>query len=427
MKRRVLIAGAGPVGCLVARVFAERGFQVDLYDKRSTARTPSSGRTINLSISPRGIAALDHFGVGHAVLAASVPMCARVFHPLRGAAHKQPYGHPDWRTYSIERDTLNEILLSAALRSSEVRVHWGHTCLHADLNGPALIVRDPDGRLDVAEGDLIIGADGSASAVRSALLCLPHVSFAKSVFPGAYRELALRSQGGNAIHIWPRGDFFLAALPNLDGGMRGTLVIPDSRRHEISRPDTILRFLNQYLPDILPDLAESPEQISQKPFGEIVTVRCEQYHLAGRLLLMGDAAHAMVPFMGQGVNFGLEDCLVLARLMDEHGMQLDRAFDSFTRFRVPEALACSDLSEWNLKELLGGRPNSNPANPPLVVEVNFSGQPCATIAARTIPGWSPRVNGHDSLPASTAGDVGDGITAAACGESLSPAAFLRDL
>src|SRR5262249_57182876 len=309
-----------------------------------------------------GIGALDRFGVGEAVRKVSVPMVARAFHPRRQDVWIQPYGKPEWMTYSITRDDLNQALLTLVRRRPDVRIHRGYVCLHADLNQPTLTMRSLNGRVKTVTADLIVGADGVASAVRSALLRVPRTNFAKMVFPGGYRELTLRGAAGdfpfcgNAIHIWPRGDFFMVALPNRDRTLRGTLVLPDDRTRELRTAAALDAFLKTYFPDILPHLTETAEELLQRPVGEIVTVRCEVLHYAGSVLLLGDAAHAVVPFMGQGVNLGLEDCGVLAGVLDQHGADLERAFAAVTEQRLPEGLACADLSEWNYKELTSGRP-----------------------------------------------------------------------
>lgn len=397
-KKRAAVVGAGPVGCLAAEVLASRGFQVDLFDKRSTLDQTAEGRSINLSISPRGMDALDRFGVGRAVRAVSVPMVARAFHPAHQEISIQPYGKPDWMTYSISRGELNQILLTRAELRPDVRVHLGQACLHADLDRPRLTMRSQEGEVRTIEADLIVGADGVASAVRSAIQRLPRTNFAKIVFPGGYRELTLRSASGdfpfyaNAIHIWPRGDLFMVALPNRDRTLRATLVLPSHQGQALRTVETMNSFLKTRFPDILPHLAESAEELLQKPLGDIVTVRCEVFHHAGSMLLLGDAAHAVVPFMGQGVNLGLEDCVALQESLDEYGDDMERAFAAMNKRRVPEGLACADLSEWNFKELTSGRlVKTAPGEESLVSQVNFSGLTYRRVAERTIPNWCPRV------------------------------------
>lgn len=399
-RKRAAVIGAGPVGCLAAEVLASRGFQVDVYDKRPAFEASAGGRSINLSLNPRGMAALDRFEAGAAVRRVSVPMKARAFHPLHQEVSIQPYGKPEWMTYSITRDELNQTLLTRLTRDDRrpgVRIHWGYACLHADLNKRALTMRS-GATVKTVTADVIVGGDGAASAVRSALLRVPRSNFAKTVFPGGYRELTLRSDSGefpfyaNAIHIWPRGDFFMVALPNRDRTFRGTLVLPDQRVRELHNTEAMRAFLETHFPDILPHLEETAEDLVRKPLCEIVTVRCDALHHAGSVLLLGDAAHTVVPFMGQGVNIGLEDCCVLAGLFEEHGDDLERVFAAVAERRLPEGLACADLSEWNYKELTCGRPiAAGPAEESLVSQVNFSGLSYRNVAERAIPNWCPRV------------------------------------
>jgi len=399
-KKHVVITGAGPVGCLAAEVFASRSFNVDIYEKRPAAGAVTEGghRTVNLSLNPRGMRALDRVGLGAAVRGASVPMVARAFHSPRGEVRIQTYGRPEWQTYSITREELSSQLLGLVRRRPNVSVHFGYTCLDVDLKRRVLTMRGPDNGLISVEADLIVGADGVTSTVRSSLLRVPRINFTKTVSPGGYRELTLRGNDGdfpfcgNAIHIWPRGNFFMVALPNRDGTLRGTLILPDKLVRELRTPEAMETFLTQYLPDILPYLAETPAELLRKPVGDMITVRCGQFHHSDAVLLLGDAAHAVVPFMGQGVNIGLEDCIVLAEVMEEHGQDLEKAFACVTRRRLSEALACADLSEWNLQELVSGTPTpTGPVSDSLVSRVNFSGLAYAAVAARVIPDWRPRV------------------------------------
>jgi kynurenine 3-monooxygenase len=184
----------------------------------------------------------------------------------------------------------------------------------------------------------------------------------------------------------------MVALPNRDRTFRATLVIPDDRARELRTTESMDAFLKNYFPDILPHLAETTEELLRRPVGEIVTVRCEVFHHAGSALLLGDAAHAVVPFMGQGVNIGLEDCAVLAGLLEEHGSDLEGAFAALTERRLPEGLACADLSAWNYRELTSGRVVATaPVEESLVSQVNFSGLSYRRVAERTLPNWSPRV------------------------------------
>jgi kynurenine 3-monooxygenase len=185
----------------------------------------------------------------------------------------------------------------------------------------------------------------------------------------------------------------MVALPNRDRTLRGTLVLPDDRAQELRSAEAMNAFLETQFPDILPHLAQTAKELVQRPVSEIVSVRCEVLHHAGTALLLGDAAHAVVPFMGQGVNIGLEDCAVLAGLFDEHGAaDLERVFAALAERRLPEGLACADLSEWNYKELTSGGPvAATHAEDPLVSQVNFSGLSYRKVAERVLPNWSPRV------------------------------------
>jgi kynurenine 3-monooxygenase len=401
--RRVAVVGAGPVGCAAAEIMASRGFGVDLYERREVkpGSADHEGRTINLSLSPRGMRTLDRLGVGDAVRARSVPMVARAFHPRAGGLVVQPYGAPEHRTFSIARDELNRLLLEHALLRPEVRLHDRHLCYELDVFSNHLVFKCPDGQIDAVDADVVVGADGVASEVRTALIRAPRVDFTKLAFAGGYRELTVLARDGDyafrgdAIHIWPRGDFFMVALPNLDKRLRATLVLPDARLAALDTPDALAAFLREQLPDAAPHLAESADQLLLRPVGDIVTVRVGACHWRDRVVLLGDAAHSVVPFMGQGVNLGLEDCAVFADLLDEQQGDLGSVFAELTRRRVPEGLACADLSMSNFRELVSGDgvevPSGETAAASVVARVNFVEQSYQSVARQTLANWAPRV------------------------------------
>lgn len=393
---RAAIIGAGPVGCVAALILARHGFVVDLYEKRQTLSQPTQ-RSINLSLNPRGQRALQRVGAWETIREASVYMEARAFHTRAGDITLQRYGDPGWRTYSIGRGELNQRLLSLVQRNPSVRVHYGCTCLDVALGG-RLVFQRPDLSVEICHADLIVGTDGAASEVRTTLMRVPSFELAKTAWRGGYRELTLRPKGGdfafypNAIHIWPRGDFFMVALPNQDRTLRATLILPEAKSQTLQAPEDLRALFREQLPDIVPHLSESPEEILQKPFGEIATVRCGSLHFKDKILLLGDAAHAVVPFMGQGVNLGLEDCQVLDELMEKPGQKLEEIFTLFQQRRLAEVLACADLSAWNFHELVSGRPPTQVAGAPSpVAQVNFSGKSYQSLAEQFLPGWRPKV------------------------------------
>jgi kynurenine 3-monooxygenase len=384
------VVGAGPVGSLMAGALARRGHQVTLYERLTDPADDRGGcRTINLSLSPRGLAALDRAGLGDPVRARSIPMVARVFHPLGRDPVVQPYGSPCWRTYSIARAELTRILLKFAVEQEKVAVCPGHECLHADLGAGELVLRDAGGVLRRERHDLVIGADGAGSAVRAALVRTPRVSFAKHVFGGGYRELALTSGAPReAIHIWPRGSFFMVGLPKADGGLRCTLVLGDEELARLTSARALEELLASQFPDAFDRLDASPEELVARPVGAITSVRLGVFHYRDRALVAGDAAHAVVPFMGQGVNLGLEDCDTFLRLLDEGPVDLGTCLEEYTRLRLPESLACADLSARNYVELVSGATSVARS---VVAEVNFSGRSYRAIAEEALPGWRPEV------------------------------------
>ena len=363
--RHVVIVGAGPVGCLLARLMARRGYRIDVYDSRPEIplSEPSMGsRSINLSLSPRGMKALRHAGLEDAILNAAVPMRMRVLHDAAGRQATFAYGKEHWRTYSIERNRLNRILALAAAETGAVRFHYEQRCLHYDTSANTVLFADAAGMQKSVQADLVVAADGAYSAIRTALTRQPQFDYTQQWNANGYKELTFRPIEGEyafepgAIHIWARNGFFMIALPNTDRTFRGTLVMPlqgESSFASLDTPEKIEAFLSVQFPDAFPHLCGSMEEFLQKPIGNMVTVRCGSYHWRDSVVLMGDAAHAMTPFMGQGVNMGLEDCQIFEGLLERYQDDLSQALPAYTAVRRQDGEAAADLSLANFAELAG--------------------------------------------------------------------------
>ncbi|RMG18007.1 MAG: FAD-dependent monooxygenase [Planctomycetota bacterium] len=357
-----VVVGAGPVGCVLASLLARRGEEVVVYEKRPDMRRESisAGRSINLVLTRRGLRALELLGLERQVLALTVPVLGRRIHPPGGGeARFQPYGKDEREcNYSVSRGELNMRLLDEA-EARGVRIRFREELVDADFDAMRLRFRGPEGEHEV-EAARVYGCGGAPCAVRAALCRRPGYEDSLTPLEHGYKELTFPpaagggfAMDGGALHIWPRGDHFLMGLPNRDGSFTGTLYL---RREgepsfaSLSDGARVRSFFEEHYADAIPLLADLSEFLAN-PTGTLGTVRCNRWNLEDRVLLVGDAAHAIVPFFGQGLNCGFEDCAVLARLLDEHGDDLAEAFAAFVRERKPNADAIADMALENFVEM----------------------------------------------------------------------------
>lgn len=365
MSDRVLVVGAGLVGSLVALYLADRGHQVEIVERHGDPRNRfvTAGRSINLTLCERGFVALDRLGLGEEVRAITVPCYGRVMHGRDGALEAQPYGSRREAIYSVSRRELNRLLLSFALARPNVHCRFEQICLEVDLDRPAVLSKDlASGTAVWLEADRLIGTDGAYSRVRAALqnhrghrfdLDLEHLD-------QAYKELrapadAVRAAGLdlNALHIWPRGHYMLIAFPNLDGSLTVALHLPylGNPSHASIRTAADLEALfERDFPDALALLPNLEQEFFANPEASMVTVRCRPWRYLDRALVLGDAAHAIVPSYGQGANCGFEDCSVLADCLDQEPTWAE-AFEAFEEARKPNADAIAQLALEHFQEL----------------------------------------------------------------------------
>ena len=363
MSKFVLI-GSGLAGGLLAAYLGRRGYDVDLYERRGDPREGSmlEGRSINLALSTRGIHALEQIGIANEVLQHAIPMRGRMIHEKSGALHFAPYDvDPNKHINSIGRAALNMTVIEAAQRSPNVRVHFNHKCTNVDLDDATAHLETPSGKVD-AQGDAVIGVDGAFSAVRQSMeLNVPNFQYDESYLAHGYKELAIPpSPNGswqmekNALHIWPRKSFMMIALPNPDGSFTCTLFweFEGPRSFASTRTDDdIRRFFGEEFPDAVPLMPNLVDDFKINPTGSLVTIRCAPWNYEDKVALVGDAAHAVVPFYGQGMNAAFEDCVVLDECLGKFPEDRQRAFAEYFNRRKTNADALADLALGNFIEM----------------------------------------------------------------------------
>ncbi len=364
--RPVAVVGGGLAGSLMAVALADRGYKVDVYERRADMRLhdDGGGRSINLALSERGLSALRSVGLEERARALCIPMRGRMIHTVDGQTHLQPYGQEDQYINSISRKLLNELLMDAAQARGQVAFHFEQRCDGYDPETGALHLHDlKQDRSYSAHPQVILGADGAGSPVRQAMQRhVTRFNMALEYLPHGYKELSIppgpdgRHQlEPNALHIWPRSDFMMIALPNLDGSFTCTLFLAfegDAQCFaKLQTPDDVEAFFHAHFGDARPLMTTLHEDFFKNPTGSLGTVRCAPYHHADLALILGDAAHAIVPFYGQGMNAAFEDCEVLASLIDAYGGRWGEVLPRFTQARKANADAIADLAMYNYVEM----------------------------------------------------------------------------
>jgi kynurenine 3-monooxygenase len=361
--RGVNVIGAGLAGSLLAILLARRGFKVTVYERRPDPRRANadSGRSINLALAARGIRGLQLAGVLDTVMRFAIPMVGRMVHEHDGKAELQKYGvRPEEVIYSVGRAELNRVLVEAASSYADVELRFGQLCLGFVPNKDILEFRDEiTGRVYEAAAQPSIATDGAGSAVRDALLAREVSQVREEPLDHDYKELTIPPIDGkpalevNALHIWPRGGFMLIALPNPDATFTATLFLARSGENSFERLRTsadVEVFFQREFPSaraLMPDLTR---EFFEHPQGSLGTVYTRGWHLEGRVLLLGDAAHAIVPFHGQGMNCAFEDCAELMRLMDDHHGWAG-LFAAFEHERRPNTDAIARMALENYGEM----------------------------------------------------------------------------
>src|SRR5881396_3154508 len=368
MAAKFVLIGSGLAGGLLAAYLGRRGYEVDLYERRADPREGNmvGGRSINLALSTRGIQALEQIGIADEVLKHAIPMRGRMIHPARAGDRIifAPYDvDPNKHINSIGRAALNTTVIEAAQRYSNVRVHFNHKCTDIDLDtATAHLLNLSTSQPLNSSSDAVIGVDGAFSAVRQSMqLKIANFQYDESYLAHGYKELTIPPgpdgswlMEKNALHIWPRKSFMMIALPNPDGSFTCTLFweFEGPRSFATTQSDDdVRRFFDEEFPDAVPLMPTLLEDFRQNPTGSLVTIRCAPWYYRDRVCLLGDAAHAVVPFYGQGMNAAFEDCVVLDECLEEFPENRERAFAEYFSRRKENADALADLAIGNFIEM----------------------------------------------------------------------------
>ena len=355
------IVGSGLVGSLWAIYLAKEGYQVNIYEKRPDLRKAkiSAGKSINLATSYRGWKALDAIGIGDEIRKIAIPMYGRTMHDHSGDTTYQPYGINNQAIYSVSRGEINCKLMDLAEQTAKATLHFNEECIGADLEkGICQFKNSSTGEMHEVKSDVVFATDGAFSAVRyHAMQKIDRFSYSQNYIEDGYREILLPANHDgsfkmtkNTLHIWPRGRFMLIALPNFDGSFTCTLFMPfEGHQHcfnNLTSREKVSDFFKTTFPDFYNMMPNVADVWGDHPLSSLAIIRCFPW-FHGKTLLMGDAAHATVPFFGQGMNCGFEDCTVMWELMKKHKEDWKKIGEEYQVLRKPNGDAVQDLSLQN--------------------------------------------------------------------------------
>jgi kynurenine 3-monooxygenase len=357
LKKKIAIAGAGLVGSLLSIYLAKRGYKVTVFERRPDMRKQAvdGGRSINLALSNRGIRALEEVGLAEELKKTAIPMHGRMIHDRESKLSFLPYGKEGQFINSISRSGLNKVLMTAA-ETHGVEFLFEQRIEKADAESSALTINGQR----IAHYNIIIGADGAFSAVRSGLQITDRFNYSQDYIDHGYKELHIPAGANgafllekNALHIWPRESFMMIALPNPDGSFTCTLFFPfegSPSFNSLTTSGDIQQFLSTTFPDAVALMPDVLSDFQNNPASSLVTIKCFPW-TKNNTLLIGDAAHAIVPFYGQGMNAGFEDCRVLNQLLDKHNDDWSEVFHEFQSSRKPDTDAIAQLALDNFIEM----------------------------------------------------------------------------
>jgi kynurenine 3-monooxygenase len=361
--KKISIIGGGLSGSLLSIYLAKRGFEVHLFERRPDLRTAKiyAGRSINLALSTRGLNALKKIGLDEEILEDAIPMSGRMMHGKSSELNYQPYGQDGQAINSVSRGRLNLKLIELTSNYPNIHLYFNAKCIDVDMDQCIAKFEMEDGCEQTFKSDHIIGTDGAFAATRGKMQITDRFNYSQSYLHVGYKELVIPAAGPgqfqmekNALHIWPRGSFMMIALPNPAGDFTCTLFMPFEGEFGFSKLRTeadVMGFFKTHFPDTLPLMPTLVEDFFANPTSSLVTVRCYPWVRKDKLALLGDAAHAIVPFYGQGMNCSFEDCVVLDECIEAYGDDWEKIFDEYQKLRKPNADAISELAIQNYYEM----------------------------------------------------------------------------
>ncbi len=364
MGKNITIVGGGLVGSLLSIYLAQRGHTVRVYERRPDMRSTdiSAGRSINLAMSDRGWRGLERAGIIDSIKPIAIPMYGRMMHDRNGSLTFQPYGTQDQAINSVSRRDLNVTLMNCAESFENVSFHFNERGVDIDLDAPAVTFENSiSGERHVVQSDVVFGSDGAFSAIRERLQKTDRFNFSQSYLDHGYKELVIPpgSNGEfllekNALHIWARHSFMLIALANVDATFTCTLFYPFKGEKSFEHLNTetdVLKLFQEEFPDAMPLMPTLLHDFFSNPTSSLATMRAYPWAWKDKVALIGDAAHAVVPFYGQGMNCGFEDCVTLAECLDANPNNWTRALDEYQQDRKPNADAIAQMAIDNFVEM----------------------------------------------------------------------------
>lgn len=364
-EKNITLIGAGLVGSLLSQYLAKRGHKVTIFEKRSDMRKAGyvGGRSINLALSHRGFNGLRAMGLEEEIRKVGIPMYGRVIHQSSGEVQYQAYGKDDEAIYSVSRGGLNKRLMELADENPNISIHFDERCFDVDVQNAVCHFENMNTKeRKEVKSDLVLSADGAFSAARLALQTkTDRFEYSQHYLDQGYKELTIPAGPNgefllekNALHIWPRNQYMLIALPNLDGSFTCTLFFPFEGNPSfvsLQTEEQVRTFLTKEFPDVVALSPDVVNEYMQNPNGSLVTVKCFPWVYKDKLGLLGDASHAIVPFFGQGMNAGFEDCFEFGNLMDKHGDNWEDLLNEFQEIRKINADAIADMAVENFIEM----------------------------------------------------------------------------
>ena len=364
MKNKVSIVGAGPIGSLLAIILKQKGFSVEIFEKRgkSINKVLTKGRSINLALSYRGIQALKLASIYEKIEPYLIPMYGRVMHDKYGKLTSQNYGKERQSIYSVSRNQLNKLLRESAEQAG-VNIYFDHPCENIDFDHNTLFFKNGH----QVKSDVIFGADGAFSTIRNKMQSTDMFNFSQHYIQYGYKEINMPKKGNdfpleaNYLHIWPRDDFMLIALPNKDKSFTCTLFFPYKGNPSYSTLNTkkkVTVFFENYFPDVIKLIPDLIEQFYTNPTSSLVTIKCDPWY-KNQTILLGDAAHALVPFYGQGMNTGFEDIRLFIEMAEQMNWEWDKVLPKYFSTRKKDTDAISELALCNFIEMRNHVGDSN--------------------------------------------------------------------